>query len=90
MTAEALIWYLIVMAVTGLIVGAIARLLIPGPTPMSILGTIGAGIGGALLGGIVGRLLFGPTYAPGLIASVLGALAIVALVTRGRRPVRYY
>ena len=85
MTAEALIWFLIVTAVTGLIVGAVARVLVPGPTPMGVFGTILAGIAGAFLGGLVGALLFGG-YSPGVgfILAVLGAMVVVALVSRRR------
>ncbi len=84
-SGEALIWFLIVVAIIGLIVGAIARLLVPGPTPMGILGTIGAGLAGGILGGLVGKLLWGPSYRPGWIMSILGAVAVVALVNRRRR-----
>ena len=92
MTLESLLWFLIVLAFIGLVVGAIARLLVPGPTPMGILGTIGAGIAGAFIGGFVGRLLFGPNLGHGwsLVLSVLAAAGVVALVSgRGRRAYGY-
>lgn len=82
--SESLVLFLIILAIFGLIVGAIARLLVPGPTPMGILGTMAAGIAGAFLGGFVGKLLFGPGYTPGWIMSILGAVAVVALVNYGR------
>jgi uncharacterized membrane protein YeaQ/YmgE (transglycosylase-associated protein family) len=85
---ESLVWFLIVLFVFGLVVGAIARLLVPGPQPFGILGTAAAGVGGAFLGGIVGRVLFGPAYAPGWIMSILGAMLIVWAV--GRRHTYYY
>jgi len=47
-----ILWF----AVSGLITGALARLLLPGPDPMSWLATIGYGIGGAVVGGIFSRL----------------------------------
>ena len=77
-------WFLLVLALFGLIVGAVARLLIPGPTPMSALATMGAGVAGALIGGFVGRLLLGPRLTQGWIwvLSILGAAAVVALVSR--------
>ncbi|HVL27210.1 MAG TPA: hypothetical protein VM390_03610 [Acidimicrobiales bacterium] len=62
--------------ITGLIVGALGRLAIPGPNPMSIGKTILIGIGGAFVGGIVG-------YAIGLgafgsyVVAVLAAAGIV-------------
>ena len=85
MTVEAFLYFLIFSAVAGLIVGAVARVLVPGPTPMGIGGTILAGIAGAFLGGLVGKLLFGAAYTPGFIMSVLGAMVVVALISRRRR-----
>jgi len=80
-----LLWFLLVALIIGLIVGAIARLLVPGPTPMGLLGTAAAGIAGAVGAAIVGRLVWGPLYTPGWIASVLGAMVVVYLVSRRRR-----
>ena len=51
--AAVVLWF----AVGGLITGALARWLLPGPDPMSWLTTIAYGIGGSLLGGFAGRLL---------------------------------
>lgn len=79
-----MILFLLTLALFGLIVGAIARLIIPGPTPMGVLGTMAAGIAGAFLGGLVGKLLFGPGYTPGWIMSILGALVVVWAVNRRR------
>lgn len=87
MGAESLVGFLIVLAIFGLIVGAIGRLLIPGPTPLGLLGTMGAGVAGALIGGFVGRLLLGPRLTQGWtwVLSILGAALVVALVSeRGR------
>ena len=89
MDGSSLLVFLIVLAVFGLIVGAIARLLVPGPTPLGLVGTMAAGVAGAIVGGIVGRLLFGPTYAPGWIMSILFATGIVWLVSRRRSTVYY-
>jgi uncharacterized membrane protein YeaQ/YmgE (transglycosylase-associated protein family) len=75
--------FIIALVIMGLIVGAIARLIVPGPQPIGILGTILAGVAGAFLGGIVGRLLFGPGYTPGFIMSILGAAVIVFAISRG-------
>ncbi|MDQ3895831.1 MAG: GlsB/YeaQ/YmgE family stress response membrane protein [Actinomycetota bacterium] len=88
---ESLLWFVIVLAFIGLIVGAVARLLVPGPTPMGILGTIGAGIAGAFIGGFLGRLLFGPNLTNGwsFVLSVLAATGVVWLATGRRRTYRY-
>ena len=70
------------LILSGLIVGALGRLAIPGPNPMSIPMTIAVGIGGSLLGGLVGRLLFGRPG--GFILAVLGAALIVWLIQRSQ------
>ena len=75
---------LIGAVISGLVVGALGRLAIPGPNPMSITMTILVGIGGSLLGGLVGFLLFGNRG--GLLLSVLGAALIVWLLDRRRSP----
>ncbi len=85
-----LIGALVSMAFVGLIVGALARLAIPGPNPMGCLGTILAGIAGSFLAGLVGRVLLGPGYEAGLLASILGAVVVVYLFTRAGRNRRYY
>jgi uncharacterized membrane protein YeaQ/YmgE (transglycosylase-associated protein family) len=64
----------------GLVVGALARLALPGPDPMSIPMTIGLGIAGSILGGIVGWVLFAHTG--GLIFSLLGATLLLYLHRR--------
>lgn len=52
-----LVLYVIYLLVGGLIVGLLARLVLPGPDPMSWFATLGYGIGGSFLGGILGRIL---------------------------------
>ena len=83
--ASNLLWFILTALFIGLIVGAIARLLVPGPTPMGLFGTALAGIAGALGAAFVGRLIWGPLFTPGWIASILGAVVVVALVSRRRR-----
>jgi uncharacterized membrane protein YeaQ/YmgE (transglycosylase-associated protein family) len=80
-----LIWTLII----GLIVGAIAKLLMPGKDPGGFIITMLIGIAGAFLASFLGRALglYAEGDAAGLIASVLGAmllLFIYRLATRGR------
>ena len=91
MTLESLLLFVLVLAIIGLIVGAVARLLVPGPTPLGILGTIGAGIAGALIGGFIGRVLFGPNLTNGLsfVLSVLAAIGVVWLISGRRRTIGY-
>jgi uncharacterized membrane protein YeaQ/YmgE (transglycosylase-associated protein family) len=91
MTLESLLSFILILAFIGLIVGAVARLLVPGPTPMGILATIGAGIAGAFIGGFVGRLLFGPNLTNGwsFVLSVLAAVGVVWLVSGRHRTYGY-
>ena len=74
---------IIVIVLSGLIIGALGRLAVPGPNPMTIGQTILVGIGGSILGGVIGRLLFGRPG--GFVLSVLGAALIVWLIQRNRR-----
>jgi uncharacterized membrane protein YeaQ/YmgE (transglycosylase-associated protein family) len=54
------VWLILVLFVIGLVVGALARLLVPGPNPMGLLGTSLAGIGGALGAGLLSRYVIDP------------------------------
>jgi uncharacterized membrane protein YeaQ/YmgE (transglycosylase-associated protein family) len=83
-TLPTVLLYLFWVAVSGLVVGGLGRLAVPGPNPMGCLGTIAVGVAGSLLGGLIGRLVFGEAYTPGLIMSVLGAAAVVWVVERVR------
>ena len=75
-----IIVFIIVLAISGLIIGALARLALPGPDPMSIPATIGLGIGGTFIGGIVARIFLGT--GGGLLFAVLGAILILYLYRR--------
>jgi uncharacterized membrane protein YeaQ/YmgE (transglycosylase-associated protein family) len=84
-----LIAFIISLLLTGIIFGALGRLAIPGPNPMSIGMTILVGIGGAFLGGIVAYLL-GANGVIVFILQALGAALIVYLMQRrGVRPTTY-
>jgi uncharacterized membrane protein YeaQ/YmgE (transglycosylase-associated protein family) len=65
----------------GLVVGIIAKLLMPGRDPGGFVITILLGIAGALLGGFIGRAMgfYGPNEAAGWIVSILGAILLLAL-----------
>jgi uncharacterized membrane protein YeaQ/YmgE (transglycosylase-associated protein family) len=76
--------YLIALAVGGLIIGALARLALPGKDPMSLLQTMLVGIGGALAAGRLGRLFAGPHYTAGFLASLVCATVIVYVIRRSR------
>ena len=63
----------------GLIVGAIAKLLMPGKDPGGFIVTILLGIAGALVGTWIGRLLMGENYLAGWIMSIVGAMILLLL-----------
>jgi len=67
--------------VFGLIVGVIAKLLMPGRDPGGFIITILLGIAGALLGGFLGRALgwYGPNEGAGYLMSIVGAIILLAL-----------
>jgi len=79
--------------VMGLIIGALGRLVVPGHNPMGVFATALVGIAGAFLGGIVARMLW-PIPANhrlgAFICEVLGAAALVALISRSHRRRRVY
>jgi uncharacterized membrane protein YeaQ/YmgE (transglycosylase-associated protein family) len=65
----------------GLVVGIIAKLLMPGRDPGGFIVTILLGIAGALLGGFIGRAMgfYGPNDSAGWIISILGAIVLLVL-----------
>jgi uncharacterized membrane protein YeaQ/YmgE (transglycosylase-associated protein family) len=74
---------ILAFALFGLIVGVIARFLMPGRQPMGILLTALLGIGGSLLGGWLGSQLHGAPFNPrepsSWISSVIGACLILLI-----------
>ena len=73
--------------VFGLIVGALAKLVMPGRDPGGIIVTILLGIVGAVLGGFLGRAmgLYGPGDAAGFLMSLLGAVLLLGLYRMATR-----
>ena len=79
-----LIVYLIVLLVTGLIVGALARLALPGKDPLSVWETIGLGLAGSFVAGLLMILITGGRNGAGIVVSVLVSTFFVYLVRRSR------
>ena len=80
-----LITYLILLAVTGLVVGALARLALPGRDPMSIFQTILVGMAGSFVAGLISMAIFDGRPRGGLLLSVAVATLFVWLIRRSRQ-----
>ena len=80
-----LIGFILYMLVIGLIAGALGRLLVPGPDPMSLGTTWVVGAVGSLVGGFLGYVLFGKDLIEGalqpsgIIGSIVGAVIVVLI-----------
>jgi uncharacterized membrane protein YeaQ/YmgE (transglycosylase-associated protein family) len=81
-----MVLFVIILLIFGLIVGAIARLLVPGRDPIGLLGTIVVGILGSFVGGFLETLVQYHTlsvhqfHATGLIGSVIGAIVLLLIL----------
>jgi uncharacterized membrane protein YeaQ/YmgE (transglycosylase-associated protein family) len=81
-----IIWTLII----GLVVGALAKLIMPGKDPGGIIVTMLLGVAGSLIAGFLGRAVGwyrDPGSGPGIVASIIGALILLGiyrLATRRR------
>jgi uncharacterized membrane protein YeaQ/YmgE (transglycosylase-associated protein family) len=78
------------MLVVGLIVGALAKLFMPGKDPGGIIVTMLLGIAGSFVAGFLGRavgMYKDPGSGPGVIASIIGAMVLLAIyrLVLGRR-----
>jgi uncharacterized membrane protein YeaQ/YmgE (transglycosylase-associated protein family) len=82
------IWMLII----GLVVGAVAKLLMPGRDPGGFVITMLLGVAGSLIAGFLGRALgwYEAGEAPGFIASLVGAMLLLLIyrLVIGRRTTR--
>jgi uncharacterized membrane protein YeaQ/YmgE (transglycosylase-associated protein family) len=78
------IWMLLI----GLVVGALAKLIMPGKDPGGIFITMLIGVAGALVAGFIGRLLglYASGQRAGFIMSTLGAILLLALYRLIRHP----
>jgi uncharacterized membrane protein YeaQ/YmgE (transglycosylase-associated protein family) len=78
-----LLAYLIILALSGLFVGALARLSLPGPDPMSIFQTILLGLAGNFTAGIIVWLVWRHGV-PGIVLSVACSSTILYFIRRSR------
>jgi uncharacterized membrane protein YeaQ/YmgE (transglycosylase-associated protein family) len=73
------LWFIVI----GAIIGALARLVVPGRNPIGIILTILVGIAGAIVGGVVANALNAGGVIQFILAIVIAAVG-VALLTRAR------
>ena len=78
-----LLVYLIILALSGLFVGALARLSLPGPDPMTIFQTILLGLAGNFIAGVIVWLVWGHGV-PGIVLSVACSSVILYFIRRSR------
>ena len=66
---------------SGILIGALAKFIMPGRDPGGLVVTMLIGIAGALLGGFLGRSagFYGPDQSAGWLVSILGAVVLLAL-----------
>lgn len=74
------LWYILFLALGGLVIGALARLALPGPDPMGIFATIALGLGGSFVGGVISEIFIG--HVGGVLFSLLGAILLLYLYRR--------
>jgi uncharacterized membrane protein YeaQ/YmgE (transglycosylase-associated protein family) len=73
--AHSIIWIIFV----GFLIGAIAKLLMPGRDPGGCIITILLGVAGALVGTWIGRVFWGENYVAGWVMSIVGAMILLLL-----------
>ena len=73
--------YIITTLLIGLVVGALAKLVMPGRDPGGIIITILLGIAGAFIAGVLGHAMgwYRADQGPGILASILGAVILLAI-----------
>jgi len=81
------------MLIIGLIVGLLARFLVPGKDPMGCVGTTLLGVAGSVIGGFVYQAFTGTRteqgyVRPGFLVSLIGAIILVLLFRAIRKPRR--
>jgi uncharacterized membrane protein YeaQ/YmgE (transglycosylase-associated protein family) len=76
--------FILLAVVGGLLIGGLARLIIPGPDPMSIFQTMLVGVAGALAAGLITHYVFDREGAPGILLSVLCAAILVFAIRKAR------
>ncbi|MFI0411108.1 GlsB/YeaQ/YmgE family stress response membrane protein [Actinomadura sp. 3N508] len=76
-----ILWFIVV----GAVIGALARLLVPGRNPIGILLTVLVGIAGAVVGGVIADALGAGAFIAFVFAILIAALGVAALAQANTR-----
>jgi uncharacterized membrane protein YeaQ/YmgE (transglycosylase-associated protein family) len=76
--------YLVVLSVWGLLVGAFARLALPGPDPLTLLQTMAIGLAGSFIAGMLVYLVTGRPTGAGFLGALVCSVLIVYFIRRSR------
>jgi uncharacterized membrane protein YeaQ/YmgE (transglycosylase-associated protein family) len=80
-----MVTFVLVMLLLGLLAGAVARVVLPGPDRIGILGTIAVGVAGSFVGGFLGYILFdkdvgeGALQPSGIVGAIIGAILVLLI-----------
>jgi uncharacterized membrane protein YeaQ/YmgE (transglycosylase-associated protein family) len=82
--------HILITLIVGLVVGALAKLVMPGKDPGGIFITMLLGIAGAFIAGMLGRSLgwYAIGEGPGVLASVIGSVILLGIYRLAVRPRR--
>jgi uncharacterized membrane protein YeaQ/YmgE (transglycosylase-associated protein family) len=82
--------HLLITLIVGLIVGALAKLVMPGKDPGGVIITMLLGVAGAFIAGMLGHSLgwYAVGEGPGILASVVGAVLLLGIYRMIARPRR--
>lgn len=82
--------HLLITLIVGLIVGALAKLAMPGRDPGGVIVTMLLGVAGAFVAGALGHSLgwYALGEGPGLLASILGSVVLLAIYRAVAKPSR--
>jgi uncharacterized membrane protein YeaQ/YmgE (transglycosylase-associated protein family) len=82
------LWAVVSTVIVGVVIGALARLIIPGTQPIGVLATVLAGLSGSIVGGFLGQHVLGVDRLGTILIEVaVAAVVVLGLSTAQRRQV---
>jgi uncharacterized membrane protein YeaQ/YmgE (transglycosylase-associated protein family) len=78
------LWAFFTTIVVGLVIGGLARAVIPGAQPIGLLATVLSGLCGSIVGGFLGQHVFDVGGFATVLIEIALAAAVVAMVTNSR------